>query len=138
LIFIFWPLETERALDASVGALLAVWVEFCPKANGERASANPKASAIDRNVFAFMIRISLLIFRSRRAALSAPENFEFDDELLNQVVCRTADRFRERRVNEPNKAGAHQLELTNSIERCGAVKILKEENADLKQLLGIH
>jgi hypothetical protein len=54
LIFIFSPLETERALVASVGVLFD-WVEVCPKANGERASANPKASAIDRSVFALLL-----------------------------------------------------------------------------------
>src|SRR6185369_3868399 len=53
LIFIFCPLETERALDASVGALFCV--ESCPNANGERASANPKASADDLTAFVFII-----------------------------------------------------------------------------------
>jgi hypothetical protein len=75
LIFIFCPLETERALDASVGALFCV--ESCPNANGERASANPKASADDLIAFNFIIVFHSFIDVATRS-LTAPDwLFEF-------------------------------------------------------------
>jgi hypothetical protein len=39
---------------------LLVGFESCPKANGERASANPKASANDRSVLDLFIGINSL------------------------------------------------------------------------------
>jgi hypothetical protein len=86
LIFNFSPFETERALVASVGVVDGV--EVCPKANGERVSANPKASARDRSVFNLVIEFELLIIvKGRRAAWSRPTVVEFNDELLSHVVC---------------------------------------------------
>src|SRR5258706_1183513 len=89
LIFNFSPLETERALVASVGVVDGV--EFCPNANGERVSANPKASARDRSVLRLIvIEFELLIIvKGRRAAWSRPAVVEFNDELLSHVVCRS-------------------------------------------------
>jgi hypothetical protein len=78
-------------------------VEFCPNANGERASANPKASARDRSVLRLIvIEFELLIIvNGRRAAWSRPTVVEFDEELLIRVVCRSGKRFlEERRVDE--------------------------------------
>jgi hypothetical protein len=68
LIFIFWPLDTERALDESV------WGWVCPKARGERASARPKASAIDLIVFDFIfVSTPSSMFATR--SLTAPVEF---------------------------------------------------------------
>src|SRR5260370_9164178 len=106
LIFIFSPLETERALVASVGVLVAV-VEVCPKANGERASANPKASARDRTVFKLIvIELDSLSFEWQTRSLTASNKLlSSDDELLNHVVCQIMQTvFKERRVDELQKA----------------------------------
>jgi hypothetical protein len=66
-------------------------VEFCPKANGERANANPKASARDRSVFELIVIEFLDSLSSRwqtRNLVASNKFVEFDDELLIHVVCR--------------------------------------------------
>jgi hypothetical protein len=139
LIFIFSPLETERALVASVGVLVA-GVEVCPRANGERASANPKASAIDRSILLIVINLDSLSLRWQTRSLTASNKLlSSDDELLNHVVCRIMQTvFKERRVDELQRLVLHQLELTNSIEQYWPVKMINAETCVMAQLVAIH
>jgi hypothetical protein len=85
LSFIFSPLATLRALAALVGAV-GVWVEGCPKANGERASVSPKASAIDRSIRVVINSLLMCLVAGARSPDPRRRSFEFDDELLIQVV----------------------------------------------------